>query len=86
VIMELNLYPVLPETLLLCAVSVLLIGDLFVSDANRHLSYWFTQLTLLACAAVTLATWQSPDPRSAIWWSTTGCRTCSSWAATCPCR
>ena len=60
-IMELNLYPVLPEILLLCAVSLLLIADLFVSDANRHLSYWFTQLTLLACAAVTLATWQ-PAP------------------------
>ena len=59
--MEFNLYPVLPETLLLCAVSLLLIVDLFVSDANRHISYWLTQLTLLACAAVTLATWQ-PAP------------------------
>ena len=59
--MELNLYPVLPETLLLCAVSLLLIIDLFISDANRHFSYWFTQLTLLACAALTLATWQ-PAP------------------------
>jgi len=57
--MEFNLYPVLPETLLLCAVSLLLIIDLFISDAKRHISYWLTQLTLLACAAVTLATWQS---------------------------
>jgi NADH-quinone oxidoreductase subunit N len=61
VIMEFNIYPVLPETLLLCAVSLLLIIDLFVSDAKRHISYWLTQLTLLACAAVTLATWQ-PAP------------------------
>jgi NADH-quinone oxidoreductase subunit N len=61
VIMEFNIYPVLPETLLLCAVSLLLIVDLFISDAKRHLSYWLTQLTLLACAAVTLATWQ-PAP------------------------
>ena len=60
-IMELNLYPVLPEVVLLCAVSSLLIVDLFVSDERRHITYWLTQLTLLACAAVTLATWQ-PAP------------------------
>ena len=59
--MELNLYPVLPEVVLLCAVSSLLIVDLFVSDERRHITYWLTQLTLLACAAVTLATWQ-PAP------------------------
>lgn len=59
--MELNLYPVLPEVLLLCAVSTLLIIDLFVSDESRHVTYWLTQITLLGCAAVTLATWQ-PTP------------------------
>ncbi|MEP7085298.1 MAG: NADH-quinone oxidoreductase subunit N, partial [Betaproteobacteria bacterium] len=59
--MELNLYPVLPEVLLLCAVCVLLIVDLFLSDESRHLTYWLTQLTLLGCTAVTLATWQ-PAP------------------------
>ena len=53
---ELNLYPVLPEILLLCAVSFLLIVDLFISDEQRHISYWLTQLTLLGCTAVTLAT------------------------------
>ncbi|MEO8135246.1 MAG: NADH-quinone oxidoreductase subunit NuoN [Betaproteobacteria bacterium] len=58
---EFNLYPVLPETLLLCAASVILIADLFIKDENRHLSYWLTQLTLLCCATVTLATWQ-PAP------------------------
>jgi len=55
---EFNLYPVLPEVLLLCAASIILIADLFVSDENRHISYWLTQLTLLGCATVTLATWQ----------------------------
>ena len=59
--MELNLYPVLPEIVMLCAVSLLLIVDLFVSDDNRHITYWLTQITLLACAAVQLATWQ-PAP------------------------
>ena len=58
---ELNLYPVLPEVLLLCAVSLLLIVDLFISDERRHITYWLTQLTLLGCTAVTLATWQ-PAP------------------------
>ncbi len=55
---EFNLYPVLPEVLLLCAASFILIADLFVSDDNRYISYWLTQLTLLGCATVTLATWQ----------------------------
>ena len=54
---DLNLYPVLPEIVLLSAVSLLLIVDLFLTDANRHISYWLAQLTLLACTAVTLATW-----------------------------
>ena len=52
---ELNLYPVLPEIVLLSSVSLLLIVDLFLTDANRHISYWLAQLTLLACTAVTLA-------------------------------
>jgi NADH-quinone oxidoreductase subunit N len=59
VTVEFNLYPVLPELLLLCAVSFLLIVDLFVSDEQRHISYWLTQLTLLGCAAVTLATFRA---------------------------
>lgn len=56
-IADFNFYPVLPEVVLLCAVSLLLIADLFISDENRHVTYWLTQLTLLLCAAVTLATW-----------------------------
>jgi NADH-quinone oxidoreductase subunit N len=44
---------------LLCAVSFLLVVDLFISDQKRHISYWLTQLTLLACAATTLATFRA---------------------------
>src|SRR5206468_4291358 len=56
---EFTVYPVLPEILLLAAVSLLLIVDLFVSDEDRHLTYWLTQLTLLGCAATTLATFKA---------------------------
>ena len=37
---------VLPEILLLCGACAVLIGDLFLSDARRHLSFWLTQLVL----------------------------------------
>jgi len=56
---EFSLYPVLPEVVLLAAVSLLLIVDLFISDDNRHVTYWLTQLSLLACAALTLATFKA---------------------------
>ena len=56
---ELSLYPVLPEVVLLAAVCVLLVLDLFISDENRHVTYWLTQLTLLGCAALTLATFRA---------------------------
>ena len=59
-IADFNLYPVLPEVALLCAVSLLLIVDLFISDANRHITYWLAQLTLLLLTAITLATWPAP--------------------------
>ena len=54
---EFNIYPMLPEIVLLSAVSVIMIIDLFLDDHQRHISYWLTHLTLLGCAAVTLATW-----------------------------
>ena len=56
---EFSLYPVLPEVVLLAAVSLLLVIDLFIHDDNRHVTYWLTQLTLLACAALTLATFRA---------------------------
>ena len=41
-----NFTPVLPEILLLCGACVVLLGDLFVADAKRHLSFWLTQVVL----------------------------------------
>jgi NADH-quinone oxidoreductase subunit N len=56
---DLNVLPVLPEVVLLAAVSLLLVVDLFIRDQNRHLTYWFSQLTLLACALITITTFRA---------------------------
>jgi NADH-quinone oxidoreductase subunit N len=48
-----NLYPVLPEIALVIMACVILLVDVFASDAQRHISYWLTQITLLICAVIT---------------------------------
>ena len=48
----------LPEIVLAGAACVILIVDLFVPESQRQISYWLTQLALLAAAYLTLA---SPD-------------------------
>jgi NADH-quinone oxidoreductase subunit N len=50
------LHPVLPEIVLLAAACAILLIDLVLSDARRHLAYWLTQATLAACAWITLTT------------------------------
>lgn len=54
---DLNLMPALPEIFLLTALSVILVLDLFLSDAKRGITYGLTLLTLLGCAVLTLTTW-----------------------------
>ncbi len=51
-----NLLPVLPEIVVLAGASIILLVDLAVSDARRHVSYWLTQFTLLLAASVTVRT------------------------------
>jgi len=51
-----SLLPVLPEIVLLVAACAVLLLDLLLSDARRHVSYWLTQLTLFVCAWVTVST------------------------------
>ena len=51
-----SLLPVLPEIILLVAACAVLLIDLFLPDERRHVSYWLTQLTLLACAWATVVT------------------------------
>jgi NADH-quinone oxidoreductase subunit N len=53
-----NFAAALPEMVLAAAACVILVVDLFVSDARRGISYWLTQLALLAAAWLTLI---SPD-------------------------
>jgi len=47
---------ILPEIVLLCGASVVLLADLFVSDARRHVSFWLTQAVLAGAAWAALAT------------------------------
>ena len=51
-----SLLPVLPEVVLLAGACVILLVDLFLSEAEKRASYWLTQLTLLACATITIVT------------------------------
>src|SRR3982750_3904157 len=53
-----DLLTVLPELILLCGASVILLVDVLLSDARRHVSFWLTQITLFLCALATLATTQ----------------------------
>ncbi|MDH5209443.1 MAG: NADH-quinone oxidoreductase subunit N, partial [Burkholderiaceae bacterium] len=50
---NLNISAALPEIVLLAAAAVVLIADLFVSDARRGITYALSMLALVAVAAVT---------------------------------
>ncbi|MCL4686929.1 MAG: NADH-quinone oxidoreductase subunit NuoN [Burkholderiales bacterium] len=47
-----TLAPAVPEMALLAFVSVLLVGDLFVSERGRHVSFWFAVASLLGTAVL----------------------------------
>jgi NADH-quinone oxidoreductase subunit N len=49
---------VLPEIVVLCGACVILIADLFLGDARRHVSFWLTQIVLAVAAWAALATMQ----------------------------
>jgi NADH-quinone oxidoreductase subunit N len=51
-----SLFPVLPEVVLLAAACAILILDLFLPEEQKRISYWLTQLTLVACATITVVT------------------------------
>ena len=54
----LNFAPVLPEIVLLVGACTVLIGDLFLPDAKRHISFWLTQVVLAVAAVASFATMQ----------------------------
>jgi NADH-quinone oxidoreductase subunit N len=51
---NLNLAPLYPEVFLVVATSVILLIDMFLSDARRNLTYFMSLLALAVCAALTL--------------------------------
>jgi len=59
--MKATLLPVLPEVVMLAMACAILVLDLFLSDARRHVSYWLTQATLAACAWIAVTT-MNPAP------------------------
>jgi NADH-quinone oxidoreductase subunit N len=59
--MKAMLLPVLPEVVLLTMACAILLVDLFLSDARRHISYWLTQATLAVSAWIAVTT-MNPEP------------------------
>ena len=51
---NLNLAPLYPEIFLVVATSVILLVDMFLSDARRNLTYLMSLAALAVCAALTL--------------------------------
>ena len=47
---------ILPEIVLLCGASVVLLADLFVAESRRHVSFWLTQAVLAGAAWAALGT------------------------------
>jgi len=46
---------ILPEIFVLSMACLILVLDLFLSDSERNISYWLTQLTLVFAAVITLS-------------------------------
>ena len=53
-----QLHTVLPEIAILVSACVVLIADLFVPPSKRHVSFWLTQIALLATIWIVVATAQ----------------------------
>ncbi len=54
-----------PEIFLLTAASIILLVDLFLNDQNRWITYALSQLTVLVCALLTVATFNAHDQEAA---------------------
>ncbi|MDO5639484.1 MAG: NADH-quinone oxidoreductase subunit NuoN [Neisseria sp.] len=61
---DLNLISAMPEIVLLSALGIVLLADLWISDKNRQITHWLTLLTLVITAATQWAVW-SPGSVSA---------------------
>ena len=56
-----TLAPAMPEIVLLVLAAALLLIDAFLSDRERHITYWLTQVTLVGTAVLTLLTIGRPS-------------------------
>lgn len=57
---NLNLVPAYPEIFLVIAASAILLIDMFITDAKRHITYALSIGTLLVCIALSVADFNSP--------------------------
>lgn len=57
---NMNLVPVYPEIFLLIAASAILLIDMFLTDAKRHVTYALTIATLLICIVLNVADFSNP--------------------------
>lgn len=57
---NLNLVPVYPEIFLLIAASAILLIDMFLTDAKRHVTYLLTIITLIICIVLNIADFSGP--------------------------
>ena len=49
-----NLHVAIPEIFILCMASIILVVDLFLTERNRHITYYLSQATLVAAFLLTL--------------------------------
>jgi NADH-quinone oxidoreductase subunit N len=57
---EINFAPVYPEIFLLIATSAILLIDMFLTEAKRHVTFLLAIVTLIVCAALNIADFASP--------------------------
>jgi NADH-quinone oxidoreductase subunit N len=56
---NMNLIPVYPEILLLVATSAILLIDMFLADAKRHITYVLALATLVGCAVLSICNYNT---------------------------
>jgi len=56
---DVNFSAIAPEIVVLCGACAVLLIDLFVAETRRHVSFWLTQIVLLAAAWASLASMQA---------------------------
>lgn len=56
----LNLVPAYPEIFLVIATSAILLIDMFLTDAKRHITYVLAMVTLAGCLALSIAGFDGP--------------------------